>query len=90
MRTRRHASPGRGSPIATTGSTRRRGSAGLFLTSVLPFFDEQILMRLAQLEMAAYAEAAEPVAGLSERPIPSSSGSSSARIHWSRKGSTIR
>ena len=32
----------------------------MFLTSVLPFFDEQVLMRVAQLEMAAYAEAAEP------------------------------
>jgi CubicO group peptidase (beta-lactamase class C family) len=36
--------------------------AGVFLTSVLPFFDEQVLMRVAQLEMAAYAEAPEPAA----------------------------
>ena len=36
------------------------GLAGVFLTSVLPFFDERILMRVAQLEMTAYAEAAEP------------------------------
>jgi methyl acetate hydrolase len=34
--------------------------AGVFLTSVLPFFDEQVLMRVAQLEMAAYAAAPEP------------------------------
>ena len=40
---------------------RATGIAGLFMTSVLPFFDEQILLQLAQLEMAAYAEAAEPV-----------------------------
>ena len=39
---------------------RATGIAGLFMTSVLPFFDEQVLMRVAGLEMAAYAEAAEP------------------------------
>ena len=38
------------------------GLAGVFLTSVLPFFDEQILMRVAGLEMAAYADVGEPAA----------------------------
>ena len=39
---------------------RAMGIAGLFMTSVLPFFDEHVLMRVAGVEMAAYAEAAEP------------------------------
>ena len=38
------------------------GLAGVFLTSVLPFFDEQVLMRVAGLEMAAYADVGEPAA----------------------------
>jgi methyl acetate hydrolase len=38
---------------------RAGGRAGVFLTSVLPFFDEQILARVADFELAAYAGVGE-------------------------------
>ena len=39
---------------------RAGGRAGAFLTQVLPFFDERILNRCVELEMAAYADVGEP------------------------------
>jgi CubicO group peptidase (beta-lactamase class C family) len=39
---------------------RAGGRAGVFMTQVLPFFDERIINRCAQLEMAAYADVSEP------------------------------
>ncbi len=39
---------------------RAAGRAGLLLTQVLPFFDERIINRCAELEMAVYADVGEP------------------------------
>ncbi len=39
---------------------RAGGRAGIFLTQVLPFFDERVLSRCMELELAAYADVGEP------------------------------
>jgi CubicO group peptidase (beta-lactamase class C family) len=39
---------------------RAGGVAGVFLTQILPFFDERVIGAAAQLEIAAYADAANP------------------------------
>ena len=39
---------------------RAGGRAGVFLTQVLPFFDERIINRCMELETAAYADVGEP------------------------------
>ena len=39
---------------------RAGGRAGIFLTQVLPFFDERIIDRCVELELAAYADVGEP------------------------------
>jgi CubicO group peptidase (beta-lactamase class C family) len=41
---------------------RAGGRAGVFLTQILPFFDERVINRCMQLEMAAYAGVGEPAA----------------------------
>jgi CubicO group peptidase (beta-lactamase class C family) len=39
---------------------RASGLAGVFLTQVLPFFDERIIARVQELELATYADVGEP------------------------------